>query len=62
MKKIIMMALLVGSFAVKGEVSLASGAGAGYNNYMSEKAAVENIERSTRMVQEENFYLTKYHR
>ena len=62
MKKIMMMALLVGSFAVKGETALAAGAGAGYNNYLSEKTVAEGIERNTRMLQEKNFYLTKYHR
>ena len=62
MKNIIMMALLVGSFLVKGEITLATGAGAGYNNYASEKAAVNDIKRSTRVIQEKDFYLTKYHR
>jgi len=62
MKNIMMMALLVGSFAVRGEIALATGAGAGYNNYVSEKITVEKIERNTRMIEEKKFYLTKYHR
>ena len=62
MKKIMIMALLVGSFAFKGETTLAAGAGAGYNNYASERITAEKIERNTRMIEEEYFYLTKYHR
>lgn len=56
------MVLLVGSFAVKGEATFAAGAGAGYNNYKSEKVVAEKIERNTRMLDEKNLYLKKYHR
>lgn len=62
MKKIMMMTLLVGSFIVRGEATLATGAGAGYNNYASEKVATKRIERNARMIQEKDLYLTKYHR